>query len=279
MTSTTQPGQNQYVPGYKKQHIQNHAWRTAENSCAYLIPTLHAKVKAHPQLHALDVGAGPGTITASLAKYFPDGHIIATDLSPDVVAQAQANAAPNMSAQTASIYDLPFEKDSFDFVHAHQVLCHLDQPLTALKEMLRVCKTGGFVAVREADVRMSNVWPEREGLVETYKALMAVMKAAGGSDDLGARLVNLAMQAGVERGDIQASMGTWCYSTPEERQMFGNTFATRLREGNMRSVILDKKLGWTAEQLDSMADDWDKWIETEDGCTGFMHGEVIITKR
>lgn len=112
MSSST--AHNTYIPGHKPEHIANHAWRTAENSCAYLLPTLKEKVQKNPQFKALDCGAGPGTITASLAKYFPEGHIIATDLSPDVVAQAQAHAqevgAANMSAQVASIYELPLVK-------------------------------------------------------------------------------------------------------------------------------------------------------------------------
>ena len=56
----------------------------------------------------------------------------------------------------------------------------------------------------------------------------------------------------------QASMGTWCYSTREERQVWMSTFAYRLREGGMRKEILEKELGWTAEQLDDMADECEK---------------------
>ncbi|KAM3414922.1 hypothetical protein BST61_g10063 [Cercospora zeina] len=281
MTST-QRAQNKYIPGHKPKHIQNHTWRTAENSCAYLLPTLQQKVKEIPQLKALDCGAGPGTISASLAAYFPQGHIIATDLSADVVAQAQAHAekvgASNMSTQVASIFELPFPDNEFDLVHAQQILCHLNEPLPAVKEMLRVCKPGGVVALREGDMRMWSFYPESPELQEFHKAILATFEASGGSVDMGPRLVSLALQAGVERDDIKASMGTWCYSTREERQMWMSTFAYRLREGGMRREILEKELGWTAEQLDTIADACEKWIDAEDGCFGLMHGELIITK-
>lgn len=281
MASTTR-GSNPYIPGHKPKHIANHTWRTAENSSAYVLPTLKEKVLKNPQIQALDCAAGPGTITASLAKYFPQGHIIATDLSPEIVAQAAEYArsigVTNVSAQVASIYDLPFESDKFDFVHAGQILCHLDQPLKALKEMIRVCKPGGIVAVRESDVRMFNVWPEVKGLMDTLELWKRVMEASGGSYNMGVRLLSLALEAGIERSAIQASMGTWSYSTPEEREIWGGTIAVRLREGNMRNLIVEHNLGWTLEQLDAMADDWDKWIETEDGWFGAMNGEIIITK-
>jgi ubiquinone/menaquinone biosynthesis C-methylase UbiE len=379
MTSTQQPTQNKYIPGHKPTHIQNHTWRTAENSCAYLLPTLQAKVQETPNLKALDCGCGPGTISASLASYFPQGHIIATDLSPDVVNQASTHAKnvgiTNMSTQVASIFELPFEDNEFDLVHAQQILCHLSEPLPAVKEMLRVCKPGGIVALRECDMRMWCFYPETEGMKELHKAIMKTFEASGGSVDMGPRLVSLALKAGVKRDDVkvslsksvsplvvsfmtcdvhdmilrirtsprpsrwhlvlpmflqyasipargyhmpafscissielclsilpsgysvrlhhcflscfpqppqlaplirndQASMGTWCYSTREERQVWLSTFAYRLREGGMRKEILEKELGWTAEQLDDMADECEKFIEAEDGCFGVMqeHG-------
>ncbi|KAF2212571.1 hypothetical protein CERZMDRAFT_40973 [Cercospora zeae-maydis SCOH1-5] len=278
----TQQTQNKYVPGHKPTHIQNHTWRTAENSCAFLLPTLQQKVKENPQLKVLDCGAGPGTISASLAQYFPQGHIIATDLSADVVSQAKAHAekvgASNMSTQVASIFELPFSDNEFDLVHAQQILCHLSEPLPAVKEMLRVCKPGGVVALREGDMRMWSFYPETPELKELHKAILATFETSGGSIDMGPRLVSVALQAGVQRDYIKASMGTWCYSTREERQMWMSSFAYRLREGGMRSVILDKGLGWTAEQLDTIADGCEKWIDAEDGCFGLMHGELVITK-
>ena len=39
----------------------------------------------------------------------------------------------NISFQIGSIYELPFDDDSFDLVHAHQVIIHLQNPIEALK--------------------------------------------------------------------------------------------------------------------------------------------------
>ncbi|KAK4500216.1 hypothetical protein PRZ48_008402 [Zasmidium cellare] len=273
---------NAYVPGYKPSHIQNHTWRTAENSAAYLLPTLQAKAKVNPHLRLLDCGAGPGSISVSLAKYIPQGEVIATDLSEEVIQRAaelaKAEGVGNLKVQAANVYELPFADDSFDIVHAQQVLCHLDAPVEALQSMLRVCKPGGVVALREVDMRMWDFWPELEPLTQFNKLITLVMSSNGGNPTIGARLPSLAMQAGIPRERIQASMGAWCFSTREEREMWGGSMRDRLKDGGMRKVVLERKLGWGEEDMDKMAEAWDEWIAAEDGCFGCLNGEVIITK-
>lgn len=183
-----------------------------------------------------------------------------------------------MKFQAASVYDLPFEDNSFDIVHTQQMLCHLDSPLEAVQSMIRVCRPSGIIAIRECDMRMWNFYPPLPGLLDFHKLVMATMESNGGHNDMGARLVSLAMKAGVPRNQIQASMGTWCYATREDREPWGETMRNRVREGHMRQKCLDEKLGWSAEDMDRMAAAWDEWIETDDAVCGLMHGEVIITK-
>lgn len=55
---TTQP---RYTHGHHESVLRSHRWRTAENSAAYLLPHLDSDTVL------LDVGAGPGTITADFA--------------------------------------------------------------------------------------------------------------------------------------------------------------------------------------------------------------------
>jgi ubiquinone/menaquinone biosynthesis C-methylase UbiE len=125
MAGDAQKSLHKYVPGHQKSHITLHAMRTAENSAAYLLPTLQAMAKTQPHLKLLDCGAGPGTISVSLAKYMPEGEVIATDFSADVIKRAASYAeeqgAINVKCEVASIYDLPYPDGSFDVVHVHQV--------------------------------------------------------------------------------------------------------------------------------------------------------------
>ncbi len=54
--------QNHYTHGFHASVLRSHRWRTVENSAAYLLPELK------PGQDVLDVGCGPGTITAGLAE-------------------------------------------------------------------------------------------------------------------------------------------------------------------------------------------------------------------
>jgi SAM-dependent methyltransferase len=228
---TTPPTDNppHYPPGHAPSQTQHHAWRTAPNSAPHLLPHLPDLLHRTPHLKLLDVGAGPGTLSASLAAHLhpTGGTVTATDISPEVLARAADHAAAqgvsNISFREASVYGLPFDDGEFDVVHAHQVLCHLDRPVEAVREMLRVCRPGGgVVALREADMRMWCFWPEGKGGLERFRGLTGeVLVANGGQEMAGRRLVEWVMKAGVPREGIEAGFGTWCYSEPEDRRVWG----------------------------------------------------------
>ena len=77
----------------------------------------------------------------------------------ELAVQRPVLPAPNGQVGTdAHALDIP--DDSFDVVHAHQVLQRVDDPVQALSEMRRVCKPGGLVAVRDSDYRGFTWFPE-----------------------------------------------------------------------------------------------------------------------
>ena len=132
-----------YLSSYQPSTTVHHEWRTASNSAAYLLPTLVEKARHNPSLTLLDVGAGSGTITASLAPYMPQGKIIATDISNEILQRAKQHAEKVgvggiVETREANVYELPFKDGEFDVVHASMVLAHLDDPVKAVGEMIRV---------------------------------------------------------------------------------------------------------------------------------------------
>ena len=71
-----------YLHGHHDSVLRSHRWRTAENSASYLLAHLS------PGARVLDVGCGPGTITADLAARVPGGQVTGIDAAPDVLARA-----------------------------------------------------------------------------------------------------------------------------------------------------------------------------------------------
>ena len=125
-----------YTHGHHESVLRSHTWRTAENSGAYLLPHLR------PGQRLLDVGCGPGTITADLALLVAPGDVTGVDAAADVVAQAQEHArglgVENLHFEVADLFDLGYPDASFDVIHLHQVLQHLGDPVAALVELRRV---------------------------------------------------------------------------------------------------------------------------------------------
>src|SRR5439155_18436361 len=116
-----------YTHGHHDSVLRSHRWRTAANSAAYLLPHLR------PGLAVLDVGCGPGTITADLAALVAPARVTALDSSPDVLAEAARVATDrglgNVEFGAGDVHALDFPDDTFDVVHAHQVLQHVADPV------------------------------------------------------------------------------------------------------------------------------------------------------
>jgi ubiquinone/menaquinone biosynthesis C-methylase UbiE len=107
---------------------------------------------AHPEkVLAIDVACGPGTFTRPLAGRV--GKAIGADLTPAMVEKARAEAArdgiANIEFVCGDIYALPFTDAFAGIVACGYAFHHMTEPVRALKEMVRVLKPGGRVAVTD----------------------------------------------------------------------------------------------------------------------------------
>jgi len=144
-------------------------------------------------------------------------------------------------------------------------------------EMVRVAKKpGGVVALRESDLRAWSFYPEFPGMKEVNHMMCAVHEANGGNVAAGTQLVAWAMKVGVRRDQIKASAGTWCYSTREEREIWGGTMVDKCINGAVPKKAIEVGIASEA-QLKEMSEGWSRWIEAEDGWFGCLQGEIIIT--
>ena len=223
---------NVYTHGHHESVLRSHSWRTAENSAGYLLPHLR------PGMSLLDVGAGPGTITADLARLVEPGRTTALEASEAALDITRATFAKLDVAgrvrRSATSTRSTFPDDTYDVVHAHQVLQHVADPVQALKEMRRVCKPGGIVAVRDSDYHGFVWYPELPELDEWMALYQRMARANGGEPDAGRRLLSWALAAGFEKVDATAT--NWTFANEEDRAWWGGMWADRI----LKSALADQ---------------------------------------
>jgi ubiquinone/menaquinone biosynthesis C-methylase UbiE len=240
------------------------------NSAAYLAPRLA------PGTDVLDVGCGPGTITADLARLVAPGRVVGIDTTPEVVeAAVRDHAAANLSFAVGDVHRLDHADESFDVVHAHQVLQHLADPVAALVEMRRVCRRDGVLAVRDADYGAMAWWPDNEGLRRWRDIYGEVARANGGEPDAGRQLVAWVRRAGF--GTVEPSASAWCFANPEDRAWWARTWAERTTSSRLADRAVELGVA-THDDLAACAEGWLTWAS--DGEASFLvpHGEVLASR-
>ena len=259
-----------YTHGHADAVLQSHRWRTVENSAGYLAPQLRAG------LDLLDVGCGPGTLTVDLARRVAPGRTLAIDVAEAPLAEARQHAADagvEVVFGVGDVYALAAADASFDVVHAHQVLQHLTDPVTALREMARVTRPGGLIAVRDVDYAATTWFPENPGLERWLDLYRRVARRNAAEPDAGRRLLSWAQAAGLR--NAAATTSAWCFATPAEREWWGSSWAGRATASAFGEQAVAYGLA-TDGDLRAIADAWLTWAAADDGWLGMLHGELLI---
>lgn len=260
-----------YTHGHAESVLRSHVRRTVADSAAYLVPYLR------PGLRVLDVGCGPGTITVDLARHVAPGPVVGIEPVPDPLEHARSAARDagvhNVSFQLGDVYALAAQDATYDVVHAHQVLQHLGDPVAALREMLRVTRSGGVVAVRDADYAGMMWWPADPRLERWLEIYRAVAHGNGAEPDAARRLLSWAHAAGAT--DVTPLASVWCHATPAERARWGGMWSERI----VRSAIAEQAVAGghaSRAELEDISAAWLQWAEHPDGWFTSTHGELIV---
>jgi SAM-dependent methyltransferase len=132
--------------------------------CALRKPVIRAaiqKLELPPASRGLDAGCGIGLITQLLAEAVaPTGRVTGLDLSAQFLDYARANVANSnlperISFKQGDVNQLPFDDASFDWAWSMDTLwpgpkemgCPSDDPFAMIKELARVVKPGGTLAI------------------------------------------------------------------------------------------------------------------------------------
>ena len=154
---------------------------------------------------ALDVGCGPGALTAVLVERLGVAAVSAVDPSPSFV-DAARRRLPGVDVRQARAEDLPFDSGRFDVVLAQLVVHFMTDPVGGLREMGRVARAGGVIgaavwdhgggqgplavfwsAVRELDPEA----PDESDLPGVREGHLAALAAEAGLVDVDAAAVTV----------------------------------------------------------------------------------------
>jgi len=173
------------------------------------------------------------------------------------------------------VYELPFPDASFDAAYAHQVFQHLRERGAALREILRVVRPGGFVAVRDVDWGTAAYWPRDPWLDRFVEVHMRTWVQNGGEPRMGPQLRALFNAAGV--ADLKISATVWCYATPSETTEWGESYADRLLTSPMGERPI--KYGYASRaDIEAMAAAFRAWGAHPDAFWVFTHVAALGRK-
>jgi ubiquinone/menaquinone biosynthesis C-methylase UbiE len=290
--------------GHTKTTTASHASRTIHTDASFLLPHIQ------PHHHILDIGCGPGTITAGFLALVPQGSVVGIDLTLTVLKQAWANTqdivkrSPDVPRGDIELQKgdvvagLKFRDGTFDVVFASQVLIHLSERdrVRAITEMRRVVKPGGIVATRDGAGML--FWPEC-GLEKLW--VRNLLRGIGLDEWPGPKMRRYYREAGFdvdgrrENGEEQVviGVGSNVYGGAEvERKayvrydssahnalvlMIARTFTRRFDLGEpFRESWIEVAI--SEEEINACIQAFEKWGDTEDAWATTVQSEVLAWK-
>ncbi|MDE3722070.1 methyltransferase domain-containing protein [Nocardiopsis sp. N85] len=259
-----------YTHGQHPSVTDSYRWRNAANSAAY------ALAEMTPGRSLLDIGCGPGTITADLAARVAPGRVVALDSSAEAVDLARATAekegVEGVEFRVGDVHELDLPDASFDVVHAHQVLQHVADPVRALSEMRRVTAPGGVVAACDSDYAGMYWYPRAPELDAWMDLYQRVARHNGGEPDAGRRMVAWARAAGFT--DVTYLAEAWSHSSPERRAWWGGMWSRRILESDLARQALAEGHA-TREELERISAGWAAWSEDPEGVFVVPRGAIL----
>jgi len=201
----------------------------------------------------LDAGCGIGLQTLPLAEALgPTGHVTGLDISSEFLAVAGAtvagsNLSERISFREGSIHDLPFDNDAFDWVWSADCAGYPseDKPVRLMKELARVVKPGGIVAILAySSQQFLPGYPMLEARLNATCSALNPSVRGKNPDSIFLRALGWFREAGLEETVAQT---------------FVRTVHAPLGDDIRKALAVFFDMLWGERQPEVSREDWDKY--------------------
>ncbi len=241
-----------YVHGYSARETVRLA-----DQASTLADLLHHDTAYAAGERVLECGCGTGAQTVILAASSPEARVLSVDISAQSLAAARLRVESagyrNVVFETADVYNLRFEPESFDHVFVCFVLEHLPKPVEALTALKRVLRPGGSLTAIEGDHGSWYCYPQTRAATRAVECLIEMQARAGGDALIGRSLYPLLSEARFRDVSVSPRMVYVDSSRPHLVEGFSKNTFIAMVEG-VRDAALDAGLVDAATWEQGIAD-------------------------
>jgi SAM-dependent methyltransferase len=165
----------------------------------------------------LDIPCGRG-FYLNMFRYVSGCRLVGAELDWDIICKAKRNIGhlPDIALHNVNIYAMPYPSNTFDAVILSEILEHVERDVDALKEVLRVLKPGGVVAITVPNADYPFLW---DPINKTLEMLFKTHISKGPLAGIWANHVRLYW-----RDDLRAAVEAAGFIVEEERSFTHHSF-------------------------------------------------------
>jgi len=154
-----------------------------------------------PKMKILDAGCGTGAVTRKIAQIVSPGEVVGFDMDALFLETARKLAEieniNNARFELGNIDDIPYNDGYFDKAYCRLVLMHVNDPVKSVRELARVTRHGGLVAVSDNDDGVIISFPHAPKFQELWSRYGQRAREKGENRYIGRELFSIFSEAGL----------------------------------------------------------------------------------